>query len=140
MPMHECFSDLFPASPIRGVACVSGVACQAYSHETNDMPPDDRQNTPRNTPSVNVSVFPAATPDPSRGYDVGVACEAEENQRDHIRKTLATPETPPKHISREDFLNSADMFCAIPRPEIYSTERWEQILADAKSFCDLWGS
>lgn len=140
MPMHECFSDLFPASPIKGVARVSGVACQAYSHNTNDMPPDNRQNTHCNTQSTNVSVFTAATPDPSHGYGGGVACEAEENQRDQIRKTPATPETPPKHITREDFLNSADRFCAIPRPEIYSAERWAQIQADARSFCDLWGS
>ena len=28
----------------------------------------------------------------------------------------------------------------MPRPTIYSAERWAQIQADAKSFVDLWGA
>ncbi|QQR68895.1 MAG: hypothetical protein IPI58_08710 [Alphaproteobacteria bacterium] len=119
MPMHECFSGLFSAAPVKSVARVSGVATPEFGRKSSE----NEQNTPCNT-----------------GSRDGVAQESKETQRDQIRKTPATPETPTKHHIREDFLNCVDRFCAMSRPEIYSAERWAQFQADAKSFCDLWGS
>jgi len=140
MPMHECFSGLFAASRINSVTRVSGVVPQEFDHKTNAVPIDKRGNMTRNTIKDGVSVVPAATPDPAHGRGDGVAQENEEIQEDRAHKTPATPETPSKQYTGADFSSYAARFSAMPRPATYSTERWQQIQADAKEFVHLWGS
>lgn len=140
MPMHECFSGLFTASPINSVARVAGVASQEFDRKSNAMPIHKGENTPRNTIMGGVSVVPAATPDATHGRGDGVAQENKENQGDRAHKTPATPETPSKQYTGADFSRHAVIFSATPRPATYSTERWQQIQADAKEFVHLWGS
>lgn len=140
MPMHECFSGLFSESPIKGVARVSGVANPGFERKSRGIDPAHRGNTPHDTGAGRVSTAPAATPDPAQGYGGGVAQKAEGKQGDREYKTHETSETPPKPITRADFLSHANRFCSMPCPAIYSAECWGQIQADAKSFSDLWGS
>lgn len=140
MPMHECFSGLFTASPINSVARVSGVAPQEFDRKSNAMPFDKGKNTLRNTTEGGVSVVRAATPDATHGHGDGVAQKNKEIQEDRAHKTPATPETPSKQYTGTDFSSHAAIFSAMPRPGTYSAERWQQIQADAKEFVHLWGS
>lgn len=140
MPMHECFTGLFAASPISSVARVSGVAHQEFDRKSNAMPFDKGKNMPRNTIKDGVSVVPAATPDAAHGRGDGVAQENKEIQWDRAHKTPATPETPSKQYTGADFSSHAARFSTMPRPALYSAERWQQIQADAKEFIHLWGS
>lgn len=140
MSMRDAFSGLFPSNGNQGVARVSGVA-QA---ETVKIPRALSATPPRNTSvaenEVGVLALSSATHDHTHSNDGGVARKIKETQWSGEHKTPATPETPPKHNTRDDFLNHADRFCAMPCPSIYSVERWAQIQADVKSLCDLWGS
>ncbi len=140
MPMHECFTGLFAASPISSVARVSGVAVQEFDRKSNTMPFDKGKNTPRNTINGGVSVVPAATPDATHGRGDGVAQENKEIQGDRAHKTPATPETPSRQYTGADFSSHATRFSTMPCPAMYSAERWQQIQADAKEFVHLWGS
>lgn len=140
MSMHDAFSDLFPSTVLKGVAGVSGVAPaeKAKIAEVLSATP------PRNTLVVNhaagVSHPTTETPSHARGKGESVSEKTERIQWDCSCETPATPETPSKQYSRADFSSHAERFYAMPRPAIYSAERWAQIQSDAKSFFDLWGS
>lgn len=140
MSMHDAFSRLFPSTVAKGVAGVSGVA----NAETAKISKASSETPTRNTAVVNraagVSPAQAATPDQRHGNNGGVSEKSSETQRCIKRETPATPETPSKQYTSEDFLNHAVRFCALPCPAIYSPQRWQQVQADAKQFSHLWGS
>jgi hypothetical protein len=140
MSMRDAFSGLFPSNVAQGVAGVSGVA----QVKTVKIPRALSATPPRNTSveehEVGVSALPAATPDPAHGRGDGVAQESKETQRVCEHKTPTTPETPSKQYTDADFSNHANRFCSLPRPAMYSAQRWEQIQTDAKQFSHLWGS
>jgi hypothetical protein len=140
MSMRDAFSGLFPSNGNQGIARVSGVA-QA---ETVKIPRALSETPPRNTSvaenEVGVSALSSATPDHAHSNDGGVARKIKETQWSGEDKTPATPETPPKQNASVDFPSHAARFCALPRPAMYSAERWGQIQADAKQFSHLWGS
>lgn len=139
MSMRDAFSNLFPSTAGKGVASVSGVA-QAEKAKI----PEGLSATPsRNTSVINhaAGVSPASAETPIHdGCCTSVSENTKETQRDDSSETPATPETPSKHNTRADFAEHTDRLCTMPRPVIYSAERWAQIQADAKSFLDLWGS
>jgi hypothetical protein len=139
MSMRDAFSNLFPSTSGKGVAGVSGVA----PTENAKIPRTSPETPPRNTSVINhaACVSPSLAEAPRHGgCCTSVSENTKETQRDDSSETPATPETSSKQYTRADFLNHADMFCAMPRPAVYSVERWAQIHADAKSFFDLWGS
>lgn len=140
MSMRDAFSNLFPSTAGKGVAGVSGGAPTENAKIPRTSPETPPRNTSVGNPAVGVSTTPSETQPPARGNGEGVSEKNEETQKDCTRETHTTPETPSRQYTRADFAEHTDRLCAMPRPAIYSAERWAQIQSDAKSFFDLWGS
>jgi hypothetical protein len=139
MSMHDAFSNLFPPTSGKCVAGVSGVAQEEAVKIPKAFSATPKCNTSGINRAAGVSPVPATPDRPYRAND-GVSEKTEETQKHCTRETPATPETPSKQYTRAGFAEHTDRLCAMPRPAIYSAERWAQIQSDAKSFFDLWGS
>lgn len=140
MPMHECFSGLFAATPINGVARVSGVSSSKSGQKSSELPDPEKKNTSCNTNADGVLSAVNETPCIPVRQGEGVSIRSVGIQHITPAETHETYETPSERDSgnvwREKFHERAAMVeyeGAFPRHMADAVAYWDTFLRFAAS-------